>query len=91
MQSILYIADHHSAADHVADKDQGNFLKHSQRVIIVSAVKVAPLQSAAELFRNVQNSLTKVIDCHATLRKLVERLLPKEPLKINSVVLEGFL
>ena len=82
VQTILFIADLHNSADHVGSKDLSKFLKHSQRHMIASAVKVAPLQSPGELIRNVQNSQTKEID--AALRKSVVRLVRKETRKINS-------
>ena len=86
MQTILYIADLHTAADHAADKDQSKYLKNSQRHMIANAVKEALLQSAGELIRNVQNS--KVID--TTLRKSVGRRVRKEQSQINSVLLKSF-
>ena len=77
----------HTAADHVATKDHSKYLTHAQRNMIATAVKIAPLQSAGELVRNVQNSPTKQID--AALRQLVVLLVRKEQREINTVLLEG--
>ena len=87
VQTILFIADLQIAADHVGSKDRSKFLKHSQRHMIASAVKVAPLQTPGKLIRNVQNSQTKEID--AGPRKSVARLVQKERRQINFVLLEG--
>ena len=77
----------HTAADHVATKDHSKYLKHAQRNMIATAVKIAPLQSAGELIRNVQNSPTKEID--AALRQSVVLLVRKDRREINTVLLEG--
>ena len=53
VQTILYFSSMHTTADHVATKDQSKYLKHAQRNMIATAVKIAPLQSAGELIRNV--------------------------------------
>ena len=62
VQSILYISCMHTAADHVATKDQSKYLKHAQRNTIATTVKIGPLQSAGEVICNLQNSWTKEID-----------------------------
>ena len=46
----------HDAADHDLEKDRSKFLKAEQRKFIAGAVKIAPMQTASELMRNVQNS-----------------------------------
>jgi hypothetical protein len=86
-QTILYVADAHTAADHVPEKDDSKFLKFHTKALIATAVKVAPLQSATELIRNVQDSPTKHID--PQLKKSVQRLVRKQRASINSVLLEG--
>ena len=58
-----------------------------REILIATAVKITPLQSAGELIRNVQNSPTKEID--AALRQSVVRLVRKERREINTVLLEG--
>ena len=89
VQTILYISSMHTAADHVATKNQSKYLKRAQRNMIATAVKIAPLQSAGELIQvcNVQNSPTKEID--SALRQSVVRLVRKERREINTVLLEG--
>ena len=62
VQTILFIADLHTAAENVSSKDRSNSLKHSQRHMIASAVKVAHIQSPGKLIRNIRNSPTKEID-----------------------------
>ena len=87
VQTILFIADLHTAAENVSSKDRSNSLKHSQRHMIASAVKVAHIQSPGKLIRNIRNSPTKEID--AALRKSVVRLVRKERRQINFMLLEG--
>ena len=85
--TILFIADFHTAADHVVASDTRiKYLKHSQKHMIASAVPVAPLQSTGERIRNVQISLTKVIE--PTIRKSFEHLVRKEQRQIDSALLE---
>ena len=64
VQTNLFIADFTLLQTTLVptSKDRSKFLKHSQRHLIASAVKVAPLQNPGKLFRNVQNSPTKEID-----------------------------
>ena len=76
VQTILYFTSMHTAADHVATKDHSKYLKHAQRNMIATAVKIAPLKSAGELIGTVQNSQTKEID--AALRQSVVLLVRKE-------------
>ena len=83
----LLIADMHDAADHDLGKDHSKFLKAEQRKFIADAVKIAPMQTASELTRNVQNSLSKAID--PGLKNSVHRLIVDERKKLNAVVLEG--
>ena len=82
----LSIANKHSAADH-ADKDSSKYLKAEQRKFISDAVKIAPLQTASELIRNVQTSPTKAI--HPRLKHSVRRLIMNERRKLHAVTLEG--
>ena len=86
-QTILYFADAHTAEDHVPAKDEGKFLKFQQKSMIAHAVKVAPLQTASELIRSVQDSPTKTID--PLLKKSVARLVRKARSEIISVQLDG--
>ena len=82
----LFVANMHSAADH-ENKDRSKFLKAEQRKFIADAVKIAPLQTASELIRNVQTSPTKAID--PKLKNSVRRLIMTERKKLHSVTLEG--
>ena len=82
----LFVANMHSAADH-ENKDRSKFLKAEQRKFISDAVKIAPLQTASELIRNVQTSPTKAID--PKLKNSVRRLIMIERKKLHSVTLEG--
>ena len=86
---ILFFRVHkaHTAQDHVSERDSGKFLKFQQKSLIAGAVKVAPLQTASEFLRNVQDSLTKKID--HKLKKSVARLVRKERAQIISVTLDG--
>ena len=83
----LFITDLHIAADHEVAKDSSKFLKAEQRKFIPNAVKIAPLQTASELIRNVQTSPTKAID--PKLKNSVRRLIMTERKKLHSVTLEG--
>jgi len=83
----LFITNMHTSADHGRAKDESKFLKAEQRRFIAEAVRIAPLQTATELMRNVQDSPTKSID--PRLKRSVERLVMKERRKIDSIVLEG--
>ena len=91
VQTILYISSMHTAADHVATKNQSKYLKRAQRNMIATAVKIAPLQSAGELIQvcNVQNSPTKEID--SALRQSVVRLVRKEHAKSRRYCWKGFM
>jgi len=82
----LYFHKAHSAVDHL-EKDTGKYLKFQQKYLIADAVKVAPLQTASELIRNVQDSPTKMID--HKLKNSVARLLRKRRSQAVSVALEG--
>ena len=73
----LLIANMHDAADHNLGKDSSKFLKAEQRKFIDDTVKIAPMQTASELIRNVQNSPTKAID--PVLKNSVHRLIVNEP------------
>ena len=83
----LLIVDMHDAADHDLGKDRSKFLKAEHRKFIADAVKIAPMQTASELMRNVQNSPSKAID--PVLKNSVHRLIVNERKKLNAVVLEG--
>ena len=69
----LLIADMHGAACHDLGKDRSKFLKAEQRKFIADAVKIAPMQTASELMRNVQNSSSKAIN--PVLKNSVHRLI----------------
>jgi len=83
----LLVADMHEASDHDVGKDRSKFLKAEQRKFIAEAVKIAPMQTASELMRNVQNSPSKAID--PALKNSVHRLIVNERKKLRTVVLEG--
>ena len=84
-QFILYIHAEHTAEDHKADK--AKFLKYDTQEFIRKAVKTAPMNTASELIKNVQDSPTKQID--PKLKKSVERLIRRERSKILTVECEG--
>ena len=86
-QTLLFISNSHTAADHVSQKDTAKFLSHQQKVLISSAVKLAPLQTSGELIRNVQDSPSKKID--AKLKASVTRLVRRERQNITKIQLDG--
>ena len=85
--TVLFIADQHTAADHIQDRDGGKYLKFQEMSRIASAVKVAPLQTATELIRNLQDSPTK--ELNPMMKKSVQRLVRRERKQINTVLLDN--
>ena len=59
--TTLYVANLHTADDHVTAKDKSKYLNFREKTVIRDAVKIAPNQSARELMRNVADSPTKNI------------------------------
>ena len=84
---ILFFHKAHTAEDHVPEKDKGKFLKFQQKAEIAHAVKIAPLQTASEFLRNVQDSPTKAINHR--YKKSVTRLVQKQRREIIAVELDG--
>jgi len=70
--TTLYVANLHTADDHVTAKDKSKYLNFREKTVIRDAVKIAPNQSARELMRNVADSPTKTISI--AKQKSVERM-----------------
>ena len=85
-QTLLFISNSHTAADHISEKDKAKFLSHQQMRLIATAVKLFPLQRSGELIRNNQDSPTKHID--AKLKASVTLLVRGERKNINKILLE---
>ena len=85
--TTLYVANLHTADDHVTAKDKSKYLNFREKTVIRDAVKIAPNQSARELMRNVADSPTKTISI--AKQKSVERMVRTERLRLVSVQLEG--
>ena len=84
-QFILYIHAEHTAADH---KDDGSrYLSVDKQDFVRKAVKTAPMNTAAELIKNVQDSPTKQID--PKLKRSVTRLIRSERAKLLKVECDG--
>ena len=54
-QFILHTHAEHTAADHATD--HAKFLTHDKQNLIRKAVKTAPMNTASELIKNVQESI----------------------------------
>jgi hypothetical protein len=86
VQTQLFVRSQHNAASHANDTGKG--LKYVQRKALEQAVRVAPLQSAKALARNMSNlSPTKHVDWKQY--KAVGRLVSKVRADLTSVQLCG--
>ena len=86
VQTQLFVRSQHNASSHANDTGKG--LKYVQRKALEQAVRVAPLQSAKALARNMSNlSPTKHVDWKQY--KAVGRLLNKVRADLTSVQLCG--
>jgi len=85
--TYLFIADAHTAADHVSEKDSSKYLKYSQQAFIAQAVRIAPTQTATALIRNIQDSPTKSSD--PIMKKSVQRQVREQRGVINEVLFRG--
>jgi len=61
-QTIMYVTNQHTAEDHAKQKDISKGLAYEDKRLLQQAVKLAPMQSAGSLMRNIQDSPTKKID-----------------------------
>ena len=86
VQTQLFVRSQHTASSHANDTGKG--LKYVQRKALEQAVRVAPLQSARALARNMSNlSPTKHVDWKQY--KAVGRLVNKVRADLTSVQLCG--
>ena len=84
-QFILFIHTEHTTADH--KDDSSRYLSVDEQDFVHKAVKTAPLKTAAELIKNVQDSPTKQID--STLKRSVTRLICSERAKLSKAEFDG--
>ena len=75
----------HTAADH--KDDSSRYLSVDKQDFVRKAVKTAPMNTAAELIKNVQDSPTKQID--PKLKRSVTRLIRSERAKLLKVECDG--
>ena len=86
-QTIMYVTDEHTAEDHAKTKDISRHLAFEDKCLIQQAVKLAPMQSAGSLMRNIQDSPSKKIDYrHANS---VRNFVRKERRTITNFLLDG--
>ena len=84
-QFILHMHEEHNAADYATD--HAKFLTHDKQGLIRNAVKTAPMNTASELIKNVQDSSTKKIN--PKLKESVACLFRHECAKLLTVVCNG--
>jgi hypothetical protein len=86
-QTIMYVTNEHTAEDHSKAKDMSRHLAFEDKCLIHQAVKLAPMQSAGSLMRNLQDSPSKKIDYrHANS---VKNHVRKERRSITTFLLDG--
>ena len=73
-QFILYIHAEHTSADHQDDSSRYLSQAFDKQDFVRKAVKTAPINTASELIKNMQDSPTKQIDVYKQFYKLVLRL-----------------
>ena len=82
--TILFISNPHTAQHHSKDKDKSVYLSYEEKTFVKKAVKISPMQSAGDLFRNVQDT-DEAIDF--SLKKSVQYHVRKERRGIRAYLL----
>ena len=83
--TVLYISHPHTPQHHGKDKDKSVFLSYEEKTFVKKAVKISPMQSAGDLFRNVQDT-DEAIDF--SLKKSVQYHVRKERRGIRAYLLD---